>query len=134
MENNETHYCVVDSDVIINLMKKRSEFVGVLEGLKEKAILCTTAYNAFEVLHGTFAHGNAEELHQTTQLLDSLVIFPFDCQSSQRAARISSGLEKTGKLLPEGDIVIAAITIENGARLLTGNKKHFGRIGGLKLV
>lgn len=49
------------------------------------------------------------------------------------AAKIYSSLKKSGNLIEDDDILIAALAIENNATLLTNNTKHLGRIEGLKI-
>ena len=41
--------------------------------------------------------------------------------------------EKTGAVLPDADIQIAATALNHGLELVTGNLRHFSRIAGLKL-
>lgn len=47
---------------------------------------------------------------------------------------VEASLGKQGKPIEAEDSIIAATAINNGLTLVTGNTKHFDRIGGLKLI
>lgn len=48
--------------------------------------------------------------------------------------RIYSDMKAKGKSIDIRDVLIAAITLQNGASLLTRNREHFERIEELVLV
>lgn len=51
----------------------------------------------------------------------------------RRFAEIKAGLEQKGTRLADADIIIASIAIEAGLPLVTGNVRHYSRIGGLEV-
>jgi len=53
--------------------------------------------------------------------------------AAQRFGALKAGLEKQGERLADADLLIAAVTLANGAILVTGNSKHYRRIEGLAL-
>ncbi len=58
----------------------------------------------------------------------------FDFDSAGIAAEIYRDLKKRGLLIEIKDILIASIAMKHKLRLVTNNKKDFGRISGLQLV
>lgn len=51
----------------------------------------------------------------------------------RKFGEIKAQLQKTGELLPDADLLIAATALDAGVTLVTGNTKHFSRIPGLSL-
>lgn len=51
-----------------------------------------------------------------------------------RAAEIYADLYKTGRLIGDADILIAATALENNLAVVTNNESHFNRINGLKIL
>ena len=62
-----------------------------------------------------------------------LDVLPFDTDSAEIYGRLKSELERKGKPLSEPDLRIAAIALQHGLVVVTGNVRHFNRIPGLKV-
>jgi tRNA(fMet)-specific endonuclease VapC len=67
-------------------------------------------------------------------VVGALPILPYDANAANIHAQIRIECAKRGKTLPFADGQIAAITIANGATLVTRNVKDFRSIEGLRLV
>ena len=50
-----------------------------------------------------------------------------------RFANHRARLRNTGLLIPDFDLAIAATALEHDLTLITHNRRHFGRIDGLRL-
>ena len=66
-------------------------------------------------------------------LLSTLTVLAFDEKAARRFGSLKAELERLGTPLSDLDLQIAAITLENGAPLVTHNQQHFRRIHGLKI-
>lgn len=64
-------------------------------------------------------------------LLLSMEIIQTDIPILKRFGMIKAQLEKSGIIIADADILIAATTMEKGSKLITGNLRHFERIPGL---
>lgn len=116
----------LDSDKIINFLKNKDNSIEQL--LNENYWMYTTTINAFELrLRNT-------NLKLVEEFLQKIQILPFDDLSSATAAEIHKKLKSEGKMIDIRDLFIASISIRNGAKLLTNNKKHFERIENLELA
>ncbi|MHA1399444.1 MAG: type II toxin-antitoxin system VapC family toxin [Candidatus Heimdallarchaeaceae archaeon] len=126
---------ILDSDVIIHILDKKSEKKDkLLQRIKEENDeVVTTVLNLEEVLFGIFKSQNSANL-SSKNLLYSLPIIPFIKEDSIIAAKIEWEMERKGKKKPRGDIIIASIAIRNNARLYTLNLKHFEDIPDLVLI
>jgi len=105
-----------------------------LRQLREKGELgkddqfCTTIINAYELAKGAMlTRDPARNLKLVHELLSELVILELDLQSVDLSSELYSKLSDTGKLIGEFDVLIAAICISNGQKLLT-NDNDFGSI------
>ena len=55
-------------------------------------------------------------------------VLPFEQSAAELAGRIAGDLERTGQPIGMADPMIAAIALEHGLELVTGNTAHFQRI------
>ena len=124
----------LDTDIIIDFLKKRDYAVKKIKNLQDKEIkLSTTTVNTFELFKGAEKSGNLEAFNTLNQIFSNISIYDFNFESSKKAAEIFEKLKSKGELLDLADIMIAAIAITNSEILLTRNTKHFNRISELKI-
>jgi len=76
------------------------------------------------------AKKNLEKLHR---FVDIVQVVPFDIECAKIFGAIKSKLRKLGKPTGEMDALIAATAMAHKAVLVTGNRKHFENIEGLKV-
>ena len=76
------------------------------------------------------AKENIEKLHR---FVDIVQVVPFDLESAKIFGTIKSKLRKLGKPTGETDALIAATAMAYKALLVSGNKRHFENIEGLKI-
>ncbi len=65
------------------------------------------------------------------RFLSPFDIIPFGDKEVMTYGRIRANLERDGNIIGPNDLIIAAITISNGAILVTHNKAEFDRVEGL---
>ncbi len=121
---------VIDTDVLIEIIEKRSEkgqqaFTDIKQSGEDVAI---TAITFHETFYGLLKFGKKK-----MKYLDSLETIPFDQKDAGLAAQLELQAEKQGRPLSRTDAMIAAITINNNAKLFTFNRKHFSKIPSLTL-
>ena len=76
----------------------------------------------------------ARRLATARRKFQGLVEVPFGPAAARRFARFMHELDRAGRPIPVVDGMIAAATLEAGARLATGNVRHFGRVPGLEVL
>jgi tRNA(fMet)-specific endonuclease VapC len=123
---------VIDSDVLIEILEKRSQrgsqaFKLIVETNEDLAI---TAITLHEVMYGLAKHG------KSVKDLLSLPVLSYTKKDAVLSSTIELETEKEGKPIERTDAMIAAITISNEAKLYTFNQKHFKPLKalGLKLL
>ena len=125
MKNN----VLVDSTIWIDFFRPHSQFGHLVEDLlaDDAAWMCGVV--VFEVLKGI----RSEE--EKSKILSIFEILPYaEITKSlwQKASELSVTLRKKGLNLPNSDIFIAAIALEQNLSILTLDR-HFGEIPGVKL-
>ena len=61
-------------------------------------------------------------------------ILPFDKNAAEQAAAVRQQLEAAGRSIGMCDSMIAGIASANEVPVLTRNRKHFERVGSLRLL
>lgn len=122
---------LVDSCMIIDHFRSRDKsatrYTELLKRFDRFFISVTTEY---EILNGL------NDLHQETweDILGDLEVLVLGRSEIRIASRINRELKSNRQQLDLADIFIAATALANDLPLATLNRKHFERIGGLKLV
>jgi len=98
-----------------------------------RALQFTTSINAAEVYYGASRTGRRDELVRAFegQVLPRLTVLPFDLESAKVFGRLKAALEGRGRPRSEPDLRIAAIALQHGLTIVTGNVRHFADIPGL---
>ena len=87
-----------------------------------------------ELDYGAKASQKAEEnLEKLYRFVDIVRVVPFDLECAKIFGTIKSKLRKMGKPTGEVDALIVATAMSNKAVLVTGNRKHFENIKGVKV-
>lgn len=110
---------ILDTDVLIDLLRGREPIRIFLRELAEHSIPCCSVISVAEIYAGM----RQEESELTANLLDGLVIFPVTRQIAETAGHFKRRAK--GLRLELADCLIAATGLVEGAALLTGNVKDY---------
>jgi len=123
---------LLDTDIIIDHFRERKI-------LSEDFLVSGAGISIItlgELIYGAYKSDNPErslqKLENSLKIL-KLEIINLSFEIVSEFSRIKAELEKLGKRLEDFDLLIAATAKVNSFILVTGNKKHFERIPGLKL-
>jgi tRNA(fMet)-specific endonuclease VapC len=127
---------VIDTDILIDLLRNVKKVVGFLAEIEERGnLLSTTVINAFELYHGAHKSREREQnLLATRKLLNRLILLPLGLRSAETAGRIYAELETKGQPIGLRDALIGAITLTKGYTIITRNVEHFQKITGLTVI
>jgi tRNA(fMet)-specific endonuclease VapC len=136
MGNMETKKTIIDTDILIDLLRNKKEAVTFVAQLQDKDfLLATTVINRFELHYGAHKSRNPEKNLQTTKkLLNKLVILPLTPRSAQKAGHIFAELETKGQPIGLRDTLIGAIALTREFSVATNNTEHFKKIADLKII
>ncbi len=94
-----------------------------------KEDLYTSAINRGELLYGLLkARKGRSFFVRMERLLDRVQTLSFDLHCANIYGQLRSDLERKGMMLPDLDLMIACVALENRLILVTRNEKHFLRI------
>ncbi len=131
MESLEASKIVVDTDVIIDYLKKKQPGAELLKKAYRNYRLHVTSVTVYELMYGVQKSGKTGLINR---LLDYVTVIPFDGPAAKKAAALHHALVSKGMDIGVKDAFIAAICEVHKLPLLTRNVKHFNRIPGLKLI
>jgi tRNA(fMet)-specific endonuclease VapC len=120
---------VLDADILIEIFEKKSDlgekaFLKIKESMDEFA---TTSISLHEVLFGLKRHPNK------FAYIETLPVLNYSKEDAILSAELEYNSEIKGKKVNRPDAMIAAIAINNQAKLFTFNKKHFENMDRLEL-
>ena len=120
---------ILDTDIIIEIYDKKSAYgESSLRKIEESGDnFYTTAINTQEVLYGLPKYAKQAEYILQIPTLE------YNREDAKLAAELEWRTETKGKKIARVDAMIAAITINNNAKLYTNNRKHFSNIADLEL-
>lgn len=123
-----------DTDVMSRAVKAAPP-KALIERLSRipRALQFTTSINAAEIFYGACRTVCRDELIRAFEelVLSRLTVLPFDLESARVFGRLKASLEKRGLPRSEPDLRIAAIALQRGLTIVTGNVRHFSDIPGL---
>lgn len=123
-----------DTDVISRAVKAGPPEALIARLSKiPRALQFTTSINVAEIYYGACRTGRRDELIRAFEerVLARLTVLPFDIGSARIHGRLKASLEKSGLPRSEPDLRIAAIALQHGLTIVTGNVRHFADIPGL---
>jgi len=122
---------IIDSDVLIEILDRKSEKgdIALKQIIESGEEIATTVISLHKVLYGLHKYG------KPVKELLLLPILSYTKKDAVLSSKIELEVEKKGETACRTDAMIAAITINNGAKLYTCNLKHFNAFQdlGLKL-
>lgn len=128
-----------DTDIISRAVKAAPP-PALIERLSRipRALQFTTAVNAAEVYYGASRIVPAARRDALVKAFEDLVfarltVLPFDLESAKVFGRLKASLESRGLPRSEPDLRIAAVALQHGLTVVTGNIRHFAGIPGLKV-
>ena len=123
---------VLDTDVCIELLRGNERVIERRQEVDDD--IATTWITASELAFGAEkSNASHQNLTLVTEFLGTLPILGLNLPAALEFGRCKARLERTGMRVADADLLIAAITLANGATLVTGNRRHYARIESLRL-
>ncbi len=126
---------VLDTSFLIDLLRSRPRAVAVLDRVEdsgESQIVPAPAVFELAVELGR-KRTPAVRARRVRDVIAMLAVHPFTGTIAVEAGRIAGALEDAGTPIDDVDCMIAATAIALDERLVTGNRRHFERVPGLRI-
>lgn len=119
---------VLDTDTCIYWLKGKEQIRNRVEQV-DVDNLKVTIITLAELRYGAYNSQKVREnLKNIDNFLRKLRVLPLDEEATHRFGKIKVGLRRSGQIIEDFDILIASITLSQGAILVTNNVEHFKRI------
>ena len=122
----------LDTDVLSAIMRRQLKVIPRARAyLRAHHQFHFSIITQYEILRGLKAKGAARQTASFENFCSRNTILPLSEEAISRAAEIYADLYKSGGLIGDADILIAASALVQGLGIVTNNEKHFQRISDL---
>lgn len=125
-----------DTDALSEPLRRRprKSYIAWLETIP-RADQFTSAVTIGELYKGAFRVADASRHLRNieTRVLPAVTVLPYDLAVARVYGEIEAALSRSGQVLADADLQIAATAIYHGLDLITGNLRHFSRVPHLRL-
>jgi tRNA(fMet)-specific endonuclease VapC len=123
----------LDSDVCINVIRRRPAAIAWF-ARQDSSRLALPAVVVAELYFGANKPRTTPDDRAALDLfLGPLPVIPFDERAAEHYGFIRNYLEMRGEIIGPNDLLIAATALAHRATLVTGNKREFLRVPGLRV-
>lgn len=112
----------LDTNILIEIDRLNKIVIKELESLRKEELL-DPALPALVVLEYYYGFLDSRKKDSALKNIDKYTILNTSKDSSLLSAEIKYKLERAGQIIPDMDIIIAAICIDNNATLVTSDKQ-----------
>jgi len=122
----------LETTFLIDILKGDPGVKDIMNSL-ERNILLPASPSVMELWSGALLADLPEkEKEKIGSLLESLAVLPLDEAAAKGAGEIEVSLLKKGEMIDVEDVMIAAIAITNGEKLVSRDP-HYARVKNLRL-
>jgi tRNA(fMet)-specific endonuclease VapC len=121
---------LLDTDILSEIFKGNNPAIARNATTYRRAVgyYTLSAITVMEIVSGLQRVQRPDRVQTFMTDISGEEVFLFDLASGKLAGEIAGDLERTGQPIGTADPMIAAIAIEHGLELVTGNTAHFQRI------
>jgi tRNA(fMet)-specific endonuclease VapC len=124
---------LADTDVVADYLNGQQAAITLLNGLLSAGLAISLVIYG-EIYDGIYGGSNPQAAEQAfRQFLRSVRVIPLNRAIMREFARIRGPLRSQGMRIGDNDVMIAATAIYHNLHVVTRNRRHFGRVPGLKI-
>ena len=123
---------LLDTNLCIRVIRDRP--LGIRPRFNaEASSLCISDVVLYELLYGAEKSARPAENRQSVErFADRLTVLPYDSTAAAHTANIRANLERLGLVIGAYDLMIAGHARSQGLVVVTGNRREFTRVEGLR--
>ena len=126
---------LLDTDTCSYALRGLSATLDARLAAAESGSLAISAVTRAELMFGLEKRGNPRALSRLVhEFLDRVAVRPWDAAAADHFARLRARLERAGTPIGIFDTMIAGHVLALQAVLVTNNRKHFGKVAGLRIA
>lgn len=124
----------LDTSIAISYIRGNREIISLVDNLKG-SIYCSHIVSA-ELCEGIFRVRNPKKMENDIEDFLSGMdgMMPVNFSVAYEFGKIRAELKKSGNVIEDLDILIAATCVANNLTLVTLNKRHFEKVEGLAVI
>jgi predicted nucleic acid-binding protein len=121
---------LLDTDIYSEILKAVDQTVtrNAVAYRQAQGLLTLSTVTVMEVVRGFQKNQSQRKLQNFLSAIASEEVLTFDQPAAELAGRIAGELERVGRPIGVADPMIAAIALNHGLEVVTGNTTHFQRI------
>jgi predicted nucleic acid-binding protein len=121
---------LLDTDILSDIGKAKDATVAANAKTYRRSFgqYTLSTVSVMEVVNGFQKTRATGRLNAFLATLPHIEILPFDQAAAELAGRIAGDLDRIGQSIGVADTMIAAIAIDNGLELVTGNMSDYQRV------
>ena len=121
---------LLDTDIYSEVLKAINPTVAQNAATYRQAhgVLHVSVVTKMEIVKGCQRVQSTSRMQKFLNAVAKEEVLPFEESAAELAGRIAGDLDRTGQTIGMADPIIAAIALEHGLELVTGNTAHFQRI------
>ena len=124
---------LIDADWVIDALGARRGAFAAVHALAPQGVSISRV-TIGEIYEGAFGFPDPQlQLARLRHFLGTFDVLDLNDEIMERFAAIRAYLRRTGQMIPDFDIVLAATALHYDLTVLTYDIRHFQRIPGLKL-
>lgn len=124
---------IFDTNVISDLIRNPRGKVGERIAVLQDGDLVTSIIVAAELRYGIAKKGSERLARLVEAVLGAFEVLPWEAPAEIHYAAVRDGLSRSGQLIGDMDMLIAAHALALDAVLVTDNEREFSRVPGLKI-
>lgn len=121
---------LLDTDIFSEVLKAVNPTVtqNAAAYRRRHGFYTVSAITLMEIVQGFQQIQSTRRMQAFLAIVALEEVLPFDDEAAELAGRIAGDLDRVGQPIGTADPMIAAIAIQHGLELVTGNTPHFQRI------
>lgn len=125
---------LVETDWAVHWLRGRQDIVSMIHKFQTYG-LGLSVISLAELYTGVYYSTDSSQAQQgLDDFLSYVTILEVNKEISRTFGEQNAHLRREGQVIEDFDLLIAVTCLHHGLKLLTNNRKHFGRIDGLEII